>query len=68
MRDMVEYLGKIEENRPAGVDALRAAEVLSAAVVRWVEIVGEAAANVSEQTRAQPPGVPWRSSWPCGTG
>jgi uncharacterized protein with HEPN domain len=54
-----EYLGKIEEHRPAGVDALRADEVLAAAVVRWVEIVGEAAANVSDETRAQHPGVPW---------
>ncbi|MDZ7676646.1 MAG: HepT-like ribonuclease domain-containing protein [Acidimicrobiales bacterium] len=56
---MVEFLGKVEEHRPAGVDALRADEVLAAAIVRWIEIVGEAAANVSDEMRAQHPGVPW---------
>ncbi len=56
---MVEYLGKVEEHRPADVDALRSDEVLAAAIVRWVEIVGEAAANVSEETRARHPNVPW---------
>lgn len=56
---MVEFPGKVEEHRPAGVDALRADEVLAAAIVRWIEIVGEAAANVSDEMRAQHPGVPW---------
>lgn len=59
LRDIVEYLDKIEEHRPDGVEALRSDEVLAAAIVRWVEIVGEAAANVSDDTRARYPSVPW---------
>lgn len=56
---MVEYLNKVEEHRPADVAALESNEVLAAAIVRWVEIVGEAAANVSDHVRACHPGVPW---------
>lgn len=59
LRDIVEYLDKVEEHRPSGVDQLRADEVLAAAIVRWVEIVGEAAANVSDEIRTQHPEVPW---------
>lgn len=59
LRDIVEYLDKLEEHRPDGVDGLRADEVLAAAIVRWIEIVGEASANVSGETRAEHPEVPW---------
>ncbi len=33
--------------------------MLAAAIIRWVEIVGEAAANVSDEIRTQHPDVPW---------
>ncbi len=56
---MAEYLGKLEAHRPSDVDALKADEVLAAAMVRWIEIVGEAAANVSDDTRDRNPDVPW---------
>lgn len=59
LRDIVEYLDKLEEHRPADLDHLRSDEVLAAAIVRWVEIVGEAAANVSDDTRKRHPEVPW---------
>lgn len=35
-------------------------ELLALAVVRLVEILGEAAKNVSPETRAQAPNIPWR--------
>lgn len=59
LRDIVEYLDKIEAHRPQGVEGLRSDEVLAAAIVRWIEIVGEAAANVSGETRTAHPEVPW---------
>lgn len=60
LRDMVEHLVKVEQHKPASRDALQADEVLTAAILRWIEIVGEAAANVSEATREAHPDVPWR--------
>ncbi len=35
-------------------------EMLALAVVRLVEIVGEAAKNVSDSTKAHSPHIPWR--------
>lgn len=57
---MVEYLALIEEHRPASVDGLTGDVVRSSAILRWLEVVGEAAASVSEPTRAAHPEVPWR--------
>lgn len=34
-------------------------EMLQAAVIRCVEVVGEAARQVSEDTRRRAPGIPW---------
>ena len=36
-------------------------EMLALALARLLEIIGEAAKNVSEGTRAQFPNIPWRS-------
>ena len=33
--------------------------MLSFAVVRAIEIVGEAAANIGDETKARLPGIPW---------
>lgn len=38
----------------------QANEILKDAVVRNIEIIGEAAKNLSEQTRNENPGIPWR--------
>lgn len=35
-------------------------EVVQAAVIRCVEVIGEAAKLVSDETRAREPGIPWR--------
>ena len=60
LRDMADHLAKIAEHRPASVAELAGDELRSAAIVRWIEIVGEAAANVSESTRDAHPELPWR--------
>lgn len=60
LRDMVEHLDLIEEHRPPTVQALESDIVLRSAILRWLEIVGEAAANVGDATRAAHPEIPWR--------
>ena len=60
LRDMVEYLDRIAEYRPATVEQLAGDELRTSAILRWLEIVGEAAANVSAETRALHPEVRWR--------
>ena len=35
-------------------------ELVQAAVIRCVEVIGEAAKLVSDETRAREPGIPWR--------
>ncbi len=35
-------------------------DVLYSAVLRWLEIIGEAAKYVSQETRDKYPGVPWK--------
>jgi len=41
------------------LDEFLADQILQAAVVRCVEVVGEAARQVSEATRERAPGIPW---------
>lgn len=61
LTDMLEYAQKAR----AAADKRRFEDlerdpVLRAALERFLEIVGEAAAKVSEATRRQMPDVPWR--------
>ncbi len=42
-------------------ESLAQNELLVLALTRLIEIVGEAAKNVSEETRGRYPGVPWRA-------
>ncbi|MCH7799743.1 MAG: DUF86 domain-containing protein [Planctomycetes bacterium] len=42
-------------------------ELVQAAVIRCVEVIGEAARLVSEDTRRRAPEIPWRSSPGCAT-
>lgn len=60
LRDMVDHLDLIEEHRPVTLADLKGDVLRSSAILRWLEIVGEAAANVSDETRAAHPEVPWR--------
>ena len=35
-------------------------EILQNAVIRWLEIIGEAARSLSDETKNSHPGIPWR--------
>lgn len=59
--DRDRLLDMIERYRPESEVALEADEMVAAAMVRWIEIVGEAASHVSEEVRNQSPDVPWRA-------
>lgn len=59
LADILEIIGNLERHRPESLDALKADEVLAAATVRWIEIIGEAAASVSFELRAAHPEVAW---------
>jgi len=54
------WVGQVEDNRPGALEDLEADELRAAAIVRWIEIVSEAAANVSDATCEAHPEVPWR--------
>ncbi len=56
---MLEMIDKIARHRPESVDVLRNNEVLEGAVLRWIEIIGEAASKVSDATTREHPEVPW---------
>lgn len=42
---------------------MAADEKLTLALTRWIEIIGEAAKNVSAETRERAPGIPWSAVW-----
>ena len=58
--DILERIDRIERATGGGMDVFLASEVIQDAVVRNIEVIGEAAKNVSENTRRRYPDVPWR--------
>jgi uncharacterized protein with HEPN domain len=56
---MLDAAGAIARHRPATAEALRADETTEAALVRWIEIIGEAANHVHSDIVAAHPEVPW---------
>ena len=58
--DIVEAIEKIRlHTRSVSWDQFFQDDVLQAAVVRWITIVGEAAARIPSEFRAQHSDVPW---------
>jgi uncharacterized protein with HEPN domain len=58
---MLEAARKTVEACRRGRSELEADELRILAVTRLIEIVGEAAKNVSEETRTRSPEIPWRA-------
>ena len=58
--DMIELIETIERHRPESEEALTEDEVLMAAVIHWIQTIGEAANSVSDDTRQHHREVPWR--------
>jgi uncharacterized protein with HEPN domain len=59
LRDIVEHADLIGAHLPASRDVLDSDVVLAAALVRWVGIVGEAAARLTDSFRRSHPEIPW---------
>jgi uncharacterized protein with HEPN domain len=62
LEDILEMCAKLREHAGGRADTLDANPVLLAAVQRWIEIMGEAAAGVSNKLREAHPDVPWRGA------
>ena len=61
LRDMLDHARKaIAATRGRVREDLDRDDLLAAGLERFIEVVGEAASKVSEPTRRQLPGIPWR--------
>jgi uncharacterized protein with HEPN domain len=58
--DILEAVERVEAQAARGRAAFAADELAQTAVIRWVEIIGEAARGLSEGLRQAHPEVPWR--------
>jgi uncharacterized protein with HEPN domain len=58
--DILEAIAAIERRRPARRAEFDQDELIQVWCLRHLEIIGEAAANVSPETRALAPEIPWR--------
>ena len=56
--DAVEHI--VEATRGISKDEFRDNDVLQAAVIRWLEVIGEAAKYVPLQTKQEHPEIPWK--------
>ncbi len=61
-RHILDAIAKIEEYAAPGWEAFARESLRQDAVIRQLEIVGEATKRISEATRARFPGVPWRKA------
>ncbi|MHB8492071.1 MAG: HepT-like ribonuclease domain-containing protein [Solirubrobacteraceae bacterium] len=62
LEDILDMCAKLREHAAGRAETLDANPVLLAAVQRWIEIMGEAAAGVSNELREAHRDVPWRGA------
>lgn len=60
LRDILEAVAAIERYTQAGRSAFDRDELIQVWCLRHLEVIGEAAARLSEELRAQYPIAPWR--------
>jgi uncharacterized protein with HEPN domain len=60
LEDILEMCALLREHVAGRAEALVSDPVLLAAAQRWIEIIGEAASNVSPAIRAAHPEIPWQ--------
>jgi uncharacterized protein with HEPN domain len=58
--DILEAIERIEGQAARGRSAFAHEELAQAAVIRWIEVIGEAARGVTAELREAHPEVPWR--------
>jgi uncharacterized protein with HEPN domain len=58
--DILEAVDRIEAQAARGRAAFAGDELTQTAVIRWIEVIGEAARGVSAELRAGHPELPWR--------
>jgi uncharacterized protein with HEPN domain len=58
--ERIERIDRIERATAGGREELHSSEVIQDAVIRNLEVIGEAAKAISVRTRRRYPGIPWR--------
>jgi uncharacterized protein with HEPN domain len=58
--DILEAVERIEEQAARGRAVFADDELVQSAVIRWVEIIGEATRGLTDELRQAHPEVPWR--------
>jgi uncharacterized protein with HEPN domain len=58
--DILERIDRIERATEGGETAFRESEIIQDAVIRNLEVVGEATKHISATTRQRYPKIPWR--------
>jgi uncharacterized protein with HEPN domain len=61
LRHVLDAIGKVERYVEVGYDEFMAASHWQDAVIRQLEIMGEAVKQVSPETRERSPETPWRA-------
>lgn len=60
LADILDAIDRIVAYTASGRDAFFADPMIQDAVIRNLEVMGEAARSIGQATRARHPGVPWR--------
>ncbi|OQB37765.1 MAG: hypothetical protein BWY09_01525 [Candidatus Hydrogenedentes bacterium ADurb.Bin179] len=60
LQDMLDAINEVLENTPGDSEVYYGNKYLRSHLVRNIQIIGEAAARISDRTRESYPAVPWR--------